>query len=99
MAHPPADPTTQIAARASLTPHRLVIALLGICLLVAAAVIWAFFGRAPETVNGSGIILPVGGYTELGTEVTGVIDQVLVAPGDTVDRGEATAIVRREGRT
>lgn len=96
MAHPPEDPTREIAARTSLTPRRLVIALAGICLLVVAAVVWAVFGRAPETVNGSGIILPVGGYTELGTEIVGVIDQVLVAPGDVVSAGDPVVVVHTD---
>ena len=65
MATAPADPTQEIANRSSLTPHRLVIALVGVCLLVGAAVLWALFGRAPETVTGRGIILPEGGFADM----------------------------------
>lgn len=94
MATAPADPTQEIANRSSLTPHRLVIALVGVCLLVGAAVLWALFGRAPETVTGRGIILPEGGYTELGTSVIGIVDRVLVAPGDEVQTGQTLVTVR-----
>lgn len=94
MATAPSDPTQEIDARSSLTPYRLVIALVGICLLVAAAVLWAVFGRAPETVTGRAIILPEGGYTEVGTSIVGIVDRVLVAPGDDVDAGQTLVTVR-----
>lgn len=98
MATPPPDPSRAVAARSSVTPARLVIALIGLCLLVAAAVVWAFFGRAPETVNGNGIIIPSGGYTEVGTETRGVIKHVWVVPGDTVRAGQPVVEVERRDR-
>lgn len=96
MATAPVDPTKEIDARSSLTPYRLVIALVGVCLLVGAAVLWALFGRAPETVTGRGIILPEGGYAELGTSILGVVDRVLVAPGDEVIPGQTLVTVRTQ---
>lgn len=93
MATLPPDPTQAIVDRSSVTPIRLVVALAGLCLLVAAAVLWAFFGRAPETVKGDGIVVPGGGYTEVGTEIKGVVQKVLVSPGDAVIHEDPVATV------
>ncbi len=94
MVHAPGDPASDIRTRGTLTPVRLVIALIGICLLVLAAIVWAVFGRAPETVKGQGIILPTGGYTELGTQTAGLIDFVRIAPGDSVQVGQPLVGIR-----
>ncbi len=94
MVEAPEDPAGEVRASGTLTPMRLVATLVGLCLLVVAAVLWAFLGRAPETVNGEGIILPVGGYTELGTRISGTVGFVHIAPGDQVHEGEAAVAVR-----
>lgn len=87
------DPVEQIAAKTPVTTRALVIALIGIALLVAGAVAWAIVGRAPDTVKGHGVILPRGGYVEVGTVTEGVVDKVLVGPGAKVEQGTRIATV------
>ena len=87
------DPVEEIAARTPVTTRALVIALIGITLLVAAALSWAVLGRAPDTVEGRGVILPRNGYTEVGTVTEGVVDRVLVGPGAQVKPGTTIATV------
>lgn len=69
------------------------IALLGVGLLVAAVVGWAVFGQAPDTISGRGLILPTGGYAEVGTRSDGVVESVNVAPGDRIESGATVAVV------
>lgn len=87
------DPVEQIAVKTPVTTRALVVALVGIALLVAGALAWAILGRAPDTVKGHGVILPRGGYAEVGTVTEGVVDKVLVGPGAKVDRGTQIATV------
>ncbi len=87
------DPVEQIAAKTPVTSRALVIALIGVALLVCGALAWSIFGRAPDTVTGTGVILPRDGYAEVGTTAEGVVDQVLVVPGTAVTRGTAVAVI------
>lgn len=96
MVRAPGDPAGEVRKRGSLLPLRSVVALLGICLLVLAAVVWALFGRAPQTVAGKGILLPSGGYTELGTEIVGAVDSVNVSPGFVVRADTTVATVTED---
>lgn len=95
MSQAPVDPAPEIAVRSPVVTRPLLIALVGVCLLVAAAVLWAVFGRAPQTVTGAGYLLPEGGYTELGTRITGIVHRILVAPGQHLRPGDPVAVVRR----
>ncbi|MFI0432719.1 MAG: HlyD family efflux transporter periplasmic adaptor subunit [Candidatus Nanopelagicales bacterium] len=84
---------TQIADRTPVTTRALVIALAGISLLVIGAMAWAVLGRAPDTVEGRGVILPREGYAEIGTTTEGVVEQVSVGPGAQVIPGSVVAVV------
>lgn len=84
----PPDPAAAVGARASVASRPLVIALAGLVLLVAAVFAWATFGRAPQTVTGFGYIVPDGGFTEVGTTVSGLVESVSVEPGQRVRAGE-----------
>ena len=84
----PADPAASVAERGAPVTRPLLIALIGLALLVAAAIVWAIFGRAPQTVTGYGYLVPSGGFTEVGTTVSGVVDSVAVEPGQRVRAGE-----------
>jgi hypothetical protein len=89
----PPDPATEVDARSGTLSRPLVLALLGLCLIVLAIFVWAIFGRAPYTVSGFGYISPQGGYTEVGAEVTGLVESVRVSPGQQVRQGEELARV------
>lgn len=84
----PADPAAAIDDRERPVSRPLVIALLGLVFIVLAIAVWAVFGRAPQTVTGFGYVVPDGGYTEVGTTVTGLVESVLVEPGQRVGAGE-----------
>lgn len=84
----PTDPAAAVDARGASLGRPLVIALVGLCLVVVAILVWAIFGRAPQTVSGFGYVVPQGGYTEVGTKVTGVVESVKVEPGQRVRVGE-----------
>ena len=93
----PPDPAAAVDARASVASRPLVIALVALCLLVAAVFAWATFGRAPQTVTGFGYIVPDGGFTEVGTTVSGLVESVKVEPGQRVRTGEELVRVVSEG--
>lgn len=93
----PPDPAAAVDARASVASRPLVIALVALCLLVAAVFAWATFGRAPQTVTGFGYVVPDGGFTEVGTTVSGLVESVNVEPGQRVRTGEELVRVVSEG--
>lgn len=84
----PTDPGAAVDSRSASLGRPLVIALLGLCLVVSAIFVWAIFGRAPQTVSGFGYVVPEGGYTEVGTQVPGLVETVKVEPGQRVRVGE-----------
>jgi multidrug efflux pump subunit AcrA (membrane-fusion protein) len=71
----------------------MVFALVGVAILLCAVVLWAVFGQAPDTIRGKGVIIPAGGYEEVGSTDTGVVEVVLVGPGDAVDAGDVVAVL------
>lgn len=75
------------------TPFAVLIA--GICLAVLIAL--TFVIQVPSRLHAPGVILPVGGLTTISAEQSGVIEEVLVKPGDMVASGSTlmTLVVDR----
>lgn len=88
------DPVEEIASRSRVLTRSSVLGLIGCGLLIAAAVLWTLFARAPETIVGQGVILPSTGFAEAGTTTVGVVDSVLVTPGAEVSKNQTLATVR-----
>ena len=84
----PHDPAAVVGQRGASLGRPLVIALVGLFLVVVAILVWAIFGRVPQTVSGFGYVVPERGYTEVGTTVSGLVEGVQVAPGQLVRQGE-----------
>lgn len=92
------DPGDAIAARLPATDRSGWLMLTAVALLVVAGVLWAVLGRAPETVSGSGMIVPAQGFVDIGTSVSGSVTEVLVRPGQDVSMGQPLAtLVTNDG--
>ena len=72
----PIDPAAAVNEYDKPLSRPLVVSLIGLIVLVAAVLVWAVFGRAPQTVSALGYVLPAGGYTEVGTTLSGVVNGV-----------------------
>lgn len=93
-------PADAIAAQLPATDRRSWVALVAIALIVLAGVVWTFLGQAPETVRGPGMIVPTGGFVDVGTGVAGVVTELTVRPGDAVQADEVVAtLVTADGTT
>lgn len=84
----PPDPAAVVDQRASSLGRPLVLVLIGLFLVMLAIVVWAIFGRVPQTVSGFGYVVPEQGFTEVGTTVSGLVEGVEVQPGDRVSQGD-----------
>src|SRR5947209_1829473 len=60
------------------------LALTGLGLLVAAALVWSFFGTVTTTVEGQGILIRPEGVTSVVAPQAGVVRSVLVRVGDMI---------------
>lgn len=74
-----------------ITPPSFWGAVLGAALIVAAALLWAVFGRLPVNVNTQGIYVSSGGVYSLYAENTGVVSEVAVKVGDSIEAGDIMA--------
>ena len=63
------------------------LAVLIACACLAALIALAFVIQVPSRLHAPGVILPVGGLTTISAEQSGVIEDVLVKPGDMVATG------------
>lgn len=72
------------------------IALGAMGVLLAAAVTWGFTGSIPTEAQGEGILIRQGGVAELVATGTGPVDELLVAVGDVLVKGQVVARVRQE---
>lgn len=80
-----ADPIDRVV---NLAPKWTIFLLAACALLVAGALVWAFNGRITKTVSTQGVLRDQG-YSIIQAGQDGLIDQVLVTPGDAVENGEA----------
>lgn len=69
------------------------LALAGLWLVLAFAMVWSVFGRLPTTITGTGILLSSGGIREIEVLGSGVITQLRVEVGDAVSQGDTVARV------
>jgi hypothetical protein len=80
-----ADPIDRVV---TLAPKWTIFLLAACALLVAGALVWAFNGRITKTISSQGVLRDQG-YSIVQAGQDGLIDQVLVAPGDSVMTGQA----------
>lgn len=75
------------------TPFAVLIA----CACLVALIALAFVIQVPSRLHAPGVLLPVGGLTTIPAEQSGVIEEVLVKPGDIVAAGSTlmTLVVDR----
>lgn len=67
---------------------------LGALLLTALA--WGVFGSIPTQATGEGILLRRGGVSNLVAAENGQVEEILVAVGDVIERGQVVARIRQE---
>ena len=68
-------------------------ALAGLGLLLAFALVWSVFGRLSTTITGTGILLSSQGIREVEVLGSGVVTEMRVEVGQRVARGDTLAIV------
>jgi len=71
------------------------VALIAVSFLVAAALIWGFFGSIAEKATGTGIILSSGGITPVVHHANGLVTDVSVKDGDYVTKGQVIARIEQ----
>lgn len=64
------------------------LALLGITLMIGAAVLWAFCGSIPVTLNVQGIVSSPSATNAVYAKEAGTVLELSAAPGDTVSKGD-----------
>ncbi len=91
----PGDGALELADhRMAATTPLMWIMLLALCAVLAAAVVWSVFGRAPTVVSGRGIILPPDGTYEIGVPYEGTVETLLIDVGSPVAEGDVVAVIR-----
>ncbi len=71
------------------------IALLAGGVLIAAVIIWGFFGKIPVTIPGEGVTMVTGSIDALFLRTNGVLRQFTVKGGDVVQKGQLIAVVEQ----
>lgn len=77
------------------TTARSWIALTALIAVVGGALSWGVFGRTPEAISASGIMLREDGLFRVPAHGSGPVESLKVYPGDHVRAGEVIAIVAR----
>jgi len=65
-------------------------------LLLLTSVGWGVFGSIPTEARGEGILLRQGGVSSLVAAENGQVEEILVAVGDVIQKGQAVARIRQE---
>jgi hypothetical protein len=71
------------------------LALIGLGILLMAAVLWGFFATISTSVAGQGMILKAGGIKNVISTVAGQITNINVKTGDVIKKGQTIAILFR----
>lgn len=73
------------------------LALWAMVAVAGAALLWGIFGSIPTEAIGEGILLRRGGVSDLVATGTGQVEQMMVAVGDEIKKGQVVARIRQEG--
>lgn len=74
------------------------LALIGLLALVAAAVVWGVFGTVPVVVGADeGVLLGGDSRLQVVSQTSGLVTDVLVETGDSVEKGQVIARVSPDG--
>lgn len=92
-------PNRRIERRSRILTTPLVLALVGVIVIVAGGVVWAVFARAPESVQGRGIIMPRGNTVVVTAPTTGVVKSVLASPSGSLRANQPILQIRRADGT
>lgn len=76
-----------------LTSTRDWLALLCLAAVMIAAVVWAVFGRLPQTLNLAGVITGPAGTAQVQSPYSGMVTAISVSAGDHVGAGREVAVV------
>lgn len=68
-----------------------------VALLIAAFIVWGFFGNVSDKAYYSGVIFPVEGTTDITLPNNGTVRNMLVHNGDSVHQGQTVAMVSING--
>ena len=71
------------------------LALAALLALIFAAGVWGIFGSIPTEALGQGILLRHGGVSELVAAGSGQVEEVLVAVGESLEKGQEVARIRQ----
>lgn len=72
------------------------LALTALGALLLTSVAWGVFGSIPTEARGEGILLRQGGVSSLVAAENGQVEEILVAVGDVIEKGQVVARVRQE---
>lgn len=72
------------------------LALTAVGAILAAAITWGFVGTIPTEAQGEGILLRQGGVSDLVTLGQGQVEEVRLAVGDEVRKGQVVATLRQD---
>lgn len=72
------------------------LALTGIGAILLAAIGWGIFGSIPTVSQGDGILLRQGGISDLVSNATGQVQEVLVSIGDVIEKGQPVARIQQD---
>lgn len=71
------------------------VALLTLGAMLAAAILWSFYGQIPISVHGNGILIRGEAVAEVTAEAAGRIASLSKRPGDRVEVGEVVALIHQ----
>jgi HlyD family secretion protein len=86
----------QLDQLVQITDPRGWLALTGLGALLLAAIVWGVWGSIPTESQGTGILLRQGGVSALVAPGTGQVEEILVAVGDVIEKGQPVAKIRQE---
>lgn len=83
----------QLDSLVSVTDAKGWIALISLVVLIAAALVWSFFGSIPTRVKGKGVLLASGSVVNVASQSTGSIAKLYVRPDRIVRKGDLIATI------
>lgn len=90
------DPARAVAAAFPIADRKSWMGVVGIAVVFLGGLLWSVFGQSPQTVRAEGIIVPKSGFTDVGRHLDGTLTEILVSPGDLVDKGDVVARISGE---
>ncbi len=89
------EPGNDVLSQSNSVPRPVALGLLGVLLLITGGLVWLLLGKAPQTIDGQGYLVPKRGFDAVFASTEGDVRWVTIKPGAEMRPDTVVALIRK----